>query len=84
MEEMHGTEDMNNRIALDVLIDNKTFEFRRLAMDEKVREAGLIAYESYTGRDTLVAYVNKYGYPAVNAFVKMLGDEMTRRGETNE
>lgn len=84
MEEKHGTEDMNNRIAMEVLIENKTFEFRRLALDEKVRESGIIAYDSYSGRDTLVAYVNKYGYPAVNAFVKMLGDELSRRGETNE
>lgn len=76
--------EIQNNIALSILLDNRSYEFRNIALNEKVRESGLIAYDSYSARSTIVEYVNKYGYEAMDAFVKMFGDELEKRGVSED
>ena len=83
MEVKHGNDEMSNRIALDILIHNKVYEFKNYAKDDEVKQHGLIAWNAYSGRETLVDFVNRYGYTAVNDFVKMLGDELDKLVESD-
>ena len=67
-------------ICLDILANDDYYCFIRCASDKRVQDTrNIIAWDTITYSDTVVKYVQKYGYTAVNNVVLAIIDRQKEK-----